>query len=191
MVQSLQRTDEYRKLLDEYPVRRIAYYYLRAWAISRGIFSAKLGYLSQKDIVTLLQSIVKEEVEVVNAGESLSYVIRALYGQHGSCTETPTACLCKFMPQKGWHRDWFRRLHQEIARAIEMSNQQEKSQGLLDWGDILSELETEPLQKKLVFPCYLRIKTMYLGNSRMAGGKWLSMIEENLLKLKQGMSFTL
>ncbi|KAH8815699.1 hypothetical protein F5884DRAFT_747230 [Xylogone sp. PMI_703] len=200
VIQSLQKTTLYRhQILDKSPARRTAYHFFRAWAITRGIFGAEFGYLSARDIVRLLQSVdteleAKAREGIENGIEDLEEIVYGLYEQHASCKEEEMAAggyICKYTPAKGWRRDWFRIFHQEIAKMKSIIDQQkEKNKDKpesqrVDWTGLLSDLESQPFYEKLDAQFYVKVKMMYLGNSRTACGKWISMVQENLPRLKQ------
>lgn len=53
-----------------------------------------------------------------------------------------------------------------------------------DWNQLLSEIEAEPLHRKLDYPYYLQVTVLYTGSSNLKGGEWLEMVERKLEWLK-------
>jgi hypothetical protein len=53
-----------------------------------------------------------------------------------------------------------------------------------DWNQLLSDIEAEPLHRKLDYPFYLQVTVLYTSSSNLKGGEWLEMVERKLEWLK-------
>ena len=52
------------------------------------------------------------------------------------------------------------------------------------WEQLLSQIEDEPLHRRLDYAKYLQVTVLYSGPSSMKGGEWLSLVERRLDWLK-------
>jgi hypothetical protein len=58
-----------------------------------------------------------------------------------------------------------------------------------DWNQLLTQIETEPLQQRMDYPYYLQVTVLYTGSSNTKGGEWLSMVERRVKLLKNSKLF--
>ncbi|TAQ84229.1 hypothetical protein B7494_g7446 [Chlorociboria aeruginascens] len=200
-VQRLQRVQSSMKFLDEYPVHRRAYYFIRAWAVARGLYCPEHGGLSPRDIIRLLQQPPSVPIIPHLADNSdLSAVLCMFYRHHLSCTTledirpstaAAAAECCSFRPNViNWTGSWLQTVRIELVRMVNEIKGQIGSPVTLvehrhDWIDILLRLKDEPLRQKMPYPYFIKINVVYIGHSAIKGGKWLSMIYNKLPSLQK------
>lgn len=152
---------------------RLAYYYSRAWAISRSMFTRKQipndSYITPSCIVSW---IIK----------SFSSTHPGLLPASGEQIENQGAYLfSKYMFQ---FFEQFSKEYASIGSPL-LGKLPYAEDTAHDWVELLEILRTQSVEHKLNCPLYLRIDAVITGSS-VNGGEWLRTVESRLSVLRSG-----
>ncbi|CZR54378.1 uncharacterized protein PAC_04262 [Phialocephala subalpina] len=149
-VESMKRDAETARLINENA--RFAYFYIRAWAIQRGIWSK----IEESDIVKLLAQGSQPYQDDQNQMCLISKLILKFFDHFSSTYQSPSSggTLSGILGDHPYAEDTAK-----------------------DWAELLEKLRTQAIQSKLGYcPIYIRIDVLSLG-SDVHGGEWIRKVE--------------
>lgn len=152
---------------------RLAYYYIRGWAMNRGMFTRKqnrtASYISPSCIVSWIT-------------KTSDPIYQGLLSASGQRIDNQSAYL--FSKYTFQFFEQFSKEYASIGSPL-LSKQPYVEDTAHDWVDLLENLRTLSVEKKLDCPLYLRIDAVITGSS-VNGGEWLRKVESRLDVLHAG-----
>ncbi|KAF8864192.1 hypothetical protein BDZ45DRAFT_56949 [Acephala macrosclerotiorum] len=161
-VENMQRDTERSRQIDENA--RLAYFYIRAWAVQRGIYSR---FEDDEYIIEQLTHASQPYQDDDNQGCPISKLIIKFF-DHFNNSKYPSL----ESPSSGGTFTGLgdRPYVEDIAK---------------DWAELLEKLRTQPIQSKIGYcPLYIRVDVLSLG-SDVQGGEWIRKVESEVKVLQR------
>jgi hypothetical protein len=188
--------------VDINPALRLSYHYIRAWAITQGLYgSFPAGGLTPLTILELLHSTISSEPEDYRLGACISRFfayhtekpdLEALLSSPGKyvalfCCLKSLELTIRFsgVPSVDEHsKEIINNKLQSLALKIAGAP---KDGDASYWQALLTEMEHQPLMKRIDSTHIVEIKFLYSGTSFTECHQWLAMVKSRLIELRKGM----